>query len=100
MIWLSRVSYDAKKLLKHVNSHTLKNQSKKIIENINNHTLMNQNILLIIDFSCSGYFKKKLIIEQSLSKVVIEYSIFIQRTQGDICEPIHLPCDLFSNLWF
>jgi hypothetical protein len=63
-----------------------------IIKNLHGHPLKNLKILLPSENTCAACSQGKLITKSSPSKVVIESSSFHHRIQGDICEPIHLPC--------
>ena len=56
---------------------------------------MNQKILSLDGYSCSARSQGKLIIKPSPSKIYIESPSFLERIQGDICEPIHPPCGPF-----
>jgi len=66
-----------------------------IIENLHRYPLKNLKILLPSENTCAACSQGKLIIKLSPSNVVIESSSFLQRIQGDIGEPIHLPCRPF-----
>ena len=68
---------------------------RQIIENSHGHPLKNQKILSPNDCPCSACSQGKLIIKPFLSKIVVESPSFLERIQGDICGPIHLPCGPF-----
>ncbi|KAK5813179.1 hypothetical protein PVK06_028627 [Gossypium arboreum] len=68
---------------------------RRIIENSIGHPLKNQKILEFKDLSCVTCSQGKLIIRPSPVKVRIESFKFLERIQGDICGPIHLPCGPF-----
>ena len=69
---------------------------RQIIENSHGHPLKNQKILLSSDYPCSACSQGKLITKPSHSKIVVECPSFLERIQGDICGPIHLPCGPFK----
>ena len=58
--------------------------------------MKNQKILLSSDYPCSACSQGKLITKLSHSKIIVECPSFLERIQGDICGPIHLPCGLFK----
>ena len=62
---------------------------RRIIENSYRHTLKNVKILLLGDHSHVACSQGKLIIKPPPSKIVNEISDFLEKIQGDICEPIH-----------
>ena len=68
---------------------------RRIIENSHGHPLMNQKILLSSDYPCTACSQGKLIVKPSHTKVLVESLTFLERIQGDICEPIHPPCGPF-----
>jgi hypothetical protein len=80
MLWHDRLGYPGTIMM------------RRIIENSLGHPLKNQKILLPSDYPCAACSKGKLIIKPSPFKVIIESPSFLQRIQGDICGPIHLPC--------
>ena len=67
-----------------------------MIENSYGHPLKNLNILLPSENPCATCSQGKLITKPSPSKVLIESLSFLERIQGDICEPINPPCGLFK----
>ena len=69
---------------------------RQIIKNSHGHPLKNQKILLSYDYPCSACSQGKLITKLSHSKIIVECPSFLERIQGDICGPIHLPCGLFK----
>ena len=47
------------------------------------------------DYNCVAYSQGKLIIKPSFTKVEYESPAFLERIQGDICGPMHLPSGHF-----
>ena len=64
----------------------------RIVENSNGHSLRSRKILTSPSFTCS---QGKLIIRPSFTKVIFKSPAFLERIQGDICGPIHLPSGPF-----
>jgi hypothetical protein len=67
----------------------------RIIENLHGHPLKNQKIIQFKEFSCAACSQNKLIIIPSPTKVGAKSPRFLERIQGDIYGPIHLPCGSF-----
>jgi hypothetical protein len=68
---------------------------RRIIESANGHPLKDLKILLSKDLSCAACSLEKLIIRPSKNKIKNEFSLFLERIQGDICGPICPPYELF-----
>ena len=68
---------------------------RQIIEHSNGHPLKNQKILLPNELSCEACLQGKLIVRPSINKITSESPVFLQRIHGDICGPIHPPCEPF-----
>ena len=66
-----------------------------IVQNYNGHPLTSRQILKSYDFSCTTCSQGKLIIRSSFTKIAFESPVFLERIQGDICGPIHLPSGPF-----
>ena len=64
---------------------------RRIIEKSHRHTLKSQKILQISKISCKTCSFEKLIMRLSTAKIKTETPTFLERIQGDICEPIHPP---------
>jgi hypothetical protein len=68
---------------------------QKIINSSCGHKLKNEKILQSNDFPCITCSQGKLIVHPSLTKIGHQYLAFLERIQGDICEPIHPPSGPF-----
>ena len=68
---------------------------RRIIENSHGHQLKDLKILLSNENSCTACSQGKLVVRPSPSKINSESPSFLQRIQGDICGPIHLPSGPF-----
>ncbi|CAN1294781.1 Copia protein [Linum perenne] len=68
---------------------------RKILENLRGHSVMSNQIPQSKDLVCTSCSQGKLIIRPSPTKVRHESPTFLERIQGDICGPIHLPCGPF-----
>ena len=66
-----------------------------VIENSHGHPLKNQEILLQNDYPYAACSQGKLVIKQSISKVIVESPLFLQKIQNYICGPIQTPCRPF-----
>ena len=62
---------------------------KKIVDNSNGHTLVNQHLILPSGYLFIPYSQGKLITRLSFLKIAFESPSFLQRIQGDICDPIY-----------
>ena len=65
---------------------------RKIIESSHGHTLKGLKIPQNDKSPCEACSLGKLIIRPSPAKIKTESPTFLERIQGDICEPIHPPC--------
>ena len=72
---------------------------RRIVQNSNGHSLTSRETLVTNGYTCAACCKSKLIIRPSFTQVTFESLTFLERTQGDICEPIHPP-SLFVIFWF
>jgi hypothetical protein len=61
---------------------------RRIIKSANGHPLKDLKILLSKDILCAACSLEKLIIRPSKNKIEIEAPLFLERIQGDICDPI------------
>ena len=68
---------------------------RRIVQNANRHPLTRKQILKSHDFNCTACSQGKLFIRQYFTKIAFESSAFLERIQGDICEPIHPPSEPF-----
>jgi hypothetical protein len=68
---------------------------RRIIESANEHILKDLKILLSKYLSCAACSLGKLIIRSS-KKIENESLLFLERIQGDICDPISPPCGPFK----
>ena len=68
---------------------------RRIVQNSNGHPLTSKQILKSHYFSCTACSQGKLIIRPSFTKIAPKSHAFLERIQGDICGPIHLPSGLF-----
>ena len=66
-----------------------------IVQNSNGYPLTSRQILKSHDFSCTACSQGKLILRPSFTKIASESLTFLERIQGDICGPIHLPSGPF-----
>ena len=69
---------------------------RRIIESANEHPLKDLKIILSKDMTCEACSLGKLIIRPSPNKVGPEAPSFLEKIQGDICEPITPPCGPFG----
>ena len=67
----------------------------RIIKNSHGYPLKNQKILLSNEIICTACSQGQFMVRPSPSKVGHKSPSFLQRVQGDICKPIHLPSELF-----
>ena len=72
---------------------------RRIVQNSNGHSLTSRETLVTDGYTCAACSKGKLIIRPSFTQVTFESPAFLERIQGDICEPIH-PSSLFVIFWF
>ena len=68
---------------------------RRIVQNSNGNPLTSRQILVTDSYTCAACSKGKLIIRPSFTKVTFESPSFLERIQGDICGPIHLPSGPF-----
>ena len=64
----------------------------QIIEHSHGHPLKNQKILFPNEYPCIVSSQGKLIFRSSLTNIIYESPVFLERIHGDICGPIHPPC--------
>ena len=74
--------------------HPGSNMMRKLILNTNGHTLKERRVIPK-NLTCVACSQGKLIVRPSSVKVTKETINFLERIQGDICGPIHLPCGTF-----
>ena len=75
-------------------AHPGSTMMRKLILNTNGHTLKEKRIIPK-HLSCVACSQGKLISRPSPVKVTKEMINFLERIQGDICGPIHPPCETF-----
>ena len=68
---------------------------RRIVQNSNGHPLTSIQILVTGCYTCATFSKGKLNNIPSFTKVTFESPVFLERIQGDICEPIHPPSGHF-----
>ena len=68
---------------------------RQIMKQSHGHPLKNQKILLPNEFSCDPCSQGKLIVRPSFNKIMFKSPVFLERIHGDICGPIHSPCEPF-----
>ncbi|TQD68909.1 hypothetical protein C1H46_045558 [Malus baccata] len=68
---------------------------RRIITNSDRHPLLSRHIAITNDNPCKACSQGKLVIRSSQLKVDAESPSFLQRIQGDICEPIQPSCGPF-----
>ena len=66
-----------------------------IIEHSHGHPLKNQKILFPNEYPCIASSQGKLIFRSSLTNIIYESPVFLERIHGDICGPIHPPYEPF-----
>ena len=72
---------------------------QRIIKHSYGHPLKNQEIIFPNEYSCVTCSQGKLIIRHSISKVIVKSPVFLERIHGDMCGPIHPPCETFLVLY-
>ena len=84
VIWHDRLGYPRSSIMRNIKEHS------------QGHELKNQNIILSHEYPCVACSQGRLIVKPSRIKVKFESPNFLERVHGDICGPIHPPCEPFQ----